>query len=37
MVATSEPFDLSIDANGYTPPFNFTWEGSGWLQFKRGK
>lgn len=37
MVATSEPFDLTIDENGFTPPFGFTWEGSGWLQYKRGK
>ena len=37
MTATSEPFDLTIDANGYTPPFSFSWEGTGWLKFQRGK
>jgi hypothetical protein len=36
MVAVSEPFPLQIDANGFTPPFGFTWEGEGWIEFDEG-
>jgi hypothetical protein len=37
MIAVSEPFELSLDAEGFTPPFRYTWEGSGWLEFERGR
>jgi hypothetical protein len=37
MTAASDPFELSIDANGFTPPYRYRWEGSGWLEYKRGK
>jgi hypothetical protein len=37
MVATTEPFVLQPDAQGYTVPFAYTWEGEGWLAFGRGK
>jgi hypothetical protein len=37
MVAVSEPFDLVLDAEGFTPKFNYEWDGKGWLKFKRGK
>jgi hypothetical protein len=33
MVATTEPFPLVLDADGFTPPFDYTWEGKGWLEF----
>ncbi len=29
MVAVTEPFALEIDAEGFSPPFNYTWEGEG--------
>jgi hypothetical protein len=35
MIATTEPFPLQIGANGYSPPFNYTWEGEGWLEFAK--
>ena len=37
VTAVSEPFELAIDANGFTPPFDFAAEGSGWLKYKRGR
>jgi hypothetical protein len=37
MVAVTEPFPLSIDADGFTPPFNYAWKGEGSLQFQRGR
>jgi hypothetical protein len=33
MVATTEPFVLELDEHGFTPPFNYTWQGKGWLEF----
>lgn len=35
MVAVSEPFPLEIDENFFTPPFDYTWEGEGWIEFKK--
>jgi hypothetical protein len=35
MVATSKPFVLELNADGFTPPFDYTWEGNGWLEFDR--
>jgi hypothetical protein len=35
MVATSEPFTLVLDEDGFTPPFDYTWEGQGWIEFRR--
>jgi hypothetical protein len=35
MLAVTEPIDLSIDANGFTPPFHYDWMGDGWLEFKK--
>lgn len=37
MVAVTKPFALDVDANGFSPPFNYTWEGEGWIEFKKGK
>jgi hypothetical protein len=37
MVATTEPFVLSVNANGYTPSFTYTWEGQGTLEFAKGE
>lgn len=33
MVAKTEPFPLVLSATGFTPPFNYTWKGAGWLEF----
>ena len=35
MVATTEPFDLELDEDGFTPPFDYTWEGEGWIEFRK--
>jgi hypothetical protein len=35
MLAVSEPFALVLDEDGYSPPFNYTWQGSGWLEFDK--
>lgn len=35
MVATSEPFALELDGEGFTPSFYYTWEGMGWIEFRR--
>jgi hypothetical protein len=37
MVATSEAFALTPNAQGFTPPFAYTWAGEGSLEFGRGK
>jgi hypothetical protein len=37
IVATSEPFALTPNAQGFTPPFAYTWAGEGSLEFGRGK
>jgi hypothetical protein len=34
MLAESDPFALVVDEEGYSPPFNYTWEGQGWLEFE---
>lgn len=36
MFAMTEPFPLVLDADGYSPPFDYSWEGKGWLEFARG-
>jgi hypothetical protein len=36
MLALTDPFPLQIDQNGFTPPFDYTWEGEGWLEFGEG-
>src|SRR5262249_56339191 len=36
MVATTEPFAPAPNAQGYTVPFRYTWEGHGALQFAKG-
>jgi hypothetical protein len=36
MVATTEPFDPTPNAQGYTVPFAYTWEGEGSLVFGKG-
>src|SRR5262249_55698268 len=33
MVATTEPFVPAPNAQGYTAPFHYTWEGHGALEF----
>lgn len=37
MVATSEPFSPVPNAQGFTAPFAYTWEGEGSLEFSKGK
>jgi hypothetical protein len=37
MVAETDPFPLQIDEDGFTPPFDYTWEGDGWIEFQRGR
>jgi hypothetical protein len=36
MVATTEPFDPTPNAQGYTMPFHYTWQGFGDLEFGHG-
>jgi hypothetical protein len=36
MVATTEPFDPTPNAQGYTAPFAYTWQGDGSLVFRKG-
>lgn len=33
MLAVSEPFALTLDGNGFSPPFDYSWAGLGWLEF----
>jgi hypothetical protein len=35
MVATTEPFPLVLDQDGFTPPFDYTWQGQGWIEFSK--
>lgn len=35
MLAMTAPFLLVIDENGKTPPFEYSWEGSGYLEYAR--
>lgn len=37
MLAATEPFPLVLNEAGFTPPFNYSWVGKGWLKFKQGK
>lgn len=38
LLAMTESFDPTPDpCTGFTPAFDFTWEGDGWLEFDRGK
>jgi hypothetical protein len=37
MIATSKPFDPTPNAEGYTQPFAYTWQGQGTLEFGKGK
>jgi hypothetical protein len=37
MVATTEPFVLQPNDQGYTAPFACTWAGDGWLEFGKRK
>ena len=37
MIAVSEPFDLVLDANGFTPPVHYDWDGTGWLEVQAGQ
>ena len=34
MLAVSEPFELVLDDQGFSPPWDYTWVGKGWLKFK---
>jgi hypothetical protein len=36
MVATTEPFDPTPNAQGFTMPFHYTWQGFGDLEFGHG-
>jgi len=33
MLAMTEPITLDLDDDGFTVPFNYTWEGEGWIEF----
>jgi hypothetical protein len=33
MLATTDPFDPTPNAQGYTMPFHYSWQGFGFLQF----
>src|SRR5262245_4438018 len=35
MLAMTEPFPLVIDDEGRTPPFAYSWDGEGWIEFKK--
>jgi hypothetical protein len=35
MIAVTEPFPLQHDELGFTPAFNYAWEGEGWLEFAK--
>lgn len=35
MVATTQPFVLSVNEQGYTPPFAYSWVGAGALVLRR--
>ncbi len=37
MLAVSTPFPLIIDELGFTPPFDYSWVGTGSLEFRNGK
>jgi hypothetical protein len=37
MVATTEPFDPTPNAQGFTMPFHYTWQGFGDLEFGHGE
>lgn len=37
MIATTEPFVLQPNAEGYTAPFQYTWEGEGSIEFGKKK
>jgi subtilisin-like proprotein convertase family protein len=37
MIATTEPFGLQPNDQGYTVPFAYTWVGDGWLEFGEKK
>jgi hypothetical protein len=37
MVATTEPFLLQPNDQGYTAPFACTWAGDGWLESGKRK
>lgn len=37
VLAVSDPFPLAIDDDGFTPPFMYSWSGSGWLEFGKKK
>jgi hypothetical protein len=36
MVAVTDPAPLEINGDGFTPPFDYTWEGDGWIEFGKG-
>ena len=36
MVAMTDAFPLQINGDGFTPPFDYTWEGDGWIEFGGG-
>ena len=34
MLAVSEPFPFVVDENGFSPPWDYSWVGKGWLRFE---
>jgi len=36
MIAMTDAFPLQINGDGFTPPFDYTWEGEGWIEFGKG-
>jgi hypothetical protein len=37
MIAITEPFPLQVNDDGFTPAFDYSWEGEGFLEFRTGK
>ncbi len=37
MLAVTKPFKLDLDSEGFTPPFEYSWVGTGWIKFGRGR
>ncbi|MBI1383200.1 MAG: hypothetical protein GC161_19205 [Planctomycetaceae bacterium] len=35
MLAVSKPFALQLNDQGFSPPFDFSWQGLGWLEFDK--
>jgi len=34
MLAVTEPFPFLLDEDGFSPPFDYSWIGKGWIRFR---